>query len=191
MRRLLLVLPFVLGACGDGSTLPSAPGAQAASAGAAHLNVANASSCTIYDKTYQRGFDANGYNQCADQFNGTGSSWCVAGGQAADCMGIYSLDKLEMKWNDAWDACNQFGTATQCAGAWLDNEWNGQFPGGSGQVWHYKIVWSAACTAGIPLTDGGYCVWGAYEVLMDQGIDPTQGPGHIWFALAKPNGYGG
>gem|GEM_PF-5405310 len=31
---------------------------------------------------------------------------------------------------------------------------------------------------------------GQSEVIMDQGIDPKIGPGHLWFALAKPNGFG-
>ena len=37
---------------------------------------------------------------------------------------------------------------------------------------------------------GGYSIWGNYEVIMDQGIDPSIGPGHFWFAQATPNGYG-
>src|SRR3954447_23462185 len=55
------------------------------------------------------GYDQYGYNTTARSFNGTGSSWCVAGGQAANCVGVYSTDKLVMKWNAAWDACNDAG----------------------------------------------------------------------------------
>jgi len=139
------------------------------------------------------GFDQYGYNNDARIFNGTGSSWCVAGGQAADCLGIYSADKLVMKWNAAWDACNAAGNAdaSVCAGAWTDNEWNGQ-DGGSGQVWHYKIIWVGSAGASSPYwLQGGYSVWSNYEVIMDQGTDPNVGPGHLWFARATPNGYGG
>ena len=62
---------------------------------------------------------------------------------------------------------------------------------GSGSVWHYKFVWIGACGADYtPLPDGGYCIWGYYEALQDQGKDPSYGPGHFWFAHAKPGGYG-
>jgi len=189
MKRILLVLPFVLAACDSGLTGPSTKLVPTA----ASLSVSSAT-CTLADgTTASYGFDENGYNYCARIFNGTGSSWCVAGHQDPGCLGIYSLDKLVMKWNAAWDACNAAGTGTAdaCAGAWTDNEWNGNIAGGSGEVWHYKIQWSAVCAAGGTLTDGGYCVWGSYEVLMDQGIDPILlGPGHFWYAHAIPNGYG-
>ena len=139
-----------------------------------------------------RGYDQYGYTTTARSFNGTGSRWCLAGGQAADCMGAYSADKLVMKWNAAWDACNDAGNfnAAACTGARLDNEWNGNTKGGSGSVWHYKFVWVGACNDGTYFADGGYCIWGAYETLMDQGKDPSYGPGHFWFAHAAPGGYG-
>jgi len=57
-------------------------------------------------------------------------------------------------------------------------------------VWHYKIKWVGACAEGASLPDGGYCIWGQFEVVMDQGIDPNLGPGHQVLALARPNGYG-
>jgi hypothetical protein len=143
------------------------------------------------------GFDANGYNYQARIFVGTGASWCLAGGGLADCgLGIYAPDKLVMKWNAAWDACNATATnddPTVCAGAWTDNEWNGNVPGGSDAVWHYKIIWvgSAAENSAYWLP-GGYSVWGNYEVIMDQGLDPNlyPGQGHFWGAHAIPNGYG-
>lgn len=138
------------------------------------------------------GYDQYGYNNTARNFNGTGSSWCLAGGQAADCLGIYSADKLVMKWNAAWDACNAAGNddATACAGAWTDNQWNGR-NGGSGQIWHYKIIWvGSAGSASSYWLSGGYSVWGNYEVIMDQGQDPNVGAGHMWFTRATPNGYG-
>jgi hypothetical protein len=202
VKRILVILPFLLAACGEGATAPVAP---ATTASAAHFDLTQPGSCTIYGQTYQRGFDANGYNQCADNFNGTGASWCIAGNEGSQVnteacingLGVYAPDKLVMKWNDAWDACNNYwkthvGTEeAACAGAWEDNEWNGRFPGGSGEAWHYKIVWIGSCVDGTTLPDGGYCIWGAYETVMDQGIDPNVGPGHIWNALAKPNGYGG
>ena len=135
-------------------------------------------------------FDQYGYNRTARIFNGTGASWCLAGSQAADCMGIYSPDKLVMKWTADWDRGNEEIWANPpYAGAWIDNEWNGK-NGGSGSVWHYKIKWYGPCTDGDTLPGGSYCVWGQFEVLMDQGMDPSFGPGHIWFSKAIPNGYG-
>ena len=138
------------------------------------------------------GFDQYGYNRKARIFNGLASGWCLERGAPANCMGAYSNDKLLMKWNAEWDRGNAEGwTDSDGYSAWIDNEWNGAFSGGSGAVWHYKIKWIGTCGAdGTPLPDGGYCIWGQFEVLMDQGKDPSYGPGHIWFAKAIPNGYG-
>ena len=131
------------------------------------------------------GFDEFGYNDTARIFNGTGMSWCMGKvGDQAWCdsyLGDYSNDKLVMKWNAAWDACNAEYTPANCAGAWTDNEWNGQVPGGSGEIWHYKIVWQC--------TDQGAdsCIWGDYEILMSQGTAANE---HFWDTHAIPNGYG-
>ena len=134
------------------------------------------------------GFDEFGYNRTARNFVGTGSSWCLARGADADCLGIYSPDKLEMKWNAEWDRGNDENWAYPPYNAWENNEWNGKVNGGSGEVWHYKIKWIGACGAdGTPLADGGYCLWGQFEVLMDQG---TANGEHIWLTKATPNGYG-
>lgn len=137
------------------------------------------------------GFDQYGYNRKARIFNGPASGWCLQRGAPADCMGVYSNDRLVMKWNAEWDRGNaERWTDPQGYDAWEDNEWNGEFPGGSGAVWHYKIRWSSVCANGGTPADGGYCIWGQFETLMDQGKDPSYGPGHIWFAKAVPNGYG-
>jgi hypothetical protein len=139
------------------------------------------------------GYDQYGYNRTARSFNGTGSSWCVAGGQAANCMGAYSADKLVMKWNAEWDRGNaENWSKPPYTGAWNDNEWNGKgVVAGSGAVWHYKTKWIGECGADYtPLADGGYCIWGQFEAVMDQGVDPNIGPGHTWYAKATPNGYG-
>jgi hypothetical protein len=141
------------------------------------------------------GFNEYGYNYKARIFNGTAMGWCLARGWTeAQCeayFGVYVNDKLVMKWNAEWDRGNAENWAYPPYGAWENNEWNGAFPGGSGAVWHYKIKWVGPCGADYtPLPDGGYCIWGQFDVIQDQGIDPNIGPGHIWFALAKPNGYG-
>jgi hypothetical protein len=139
------------------------------------------------------GFDQYGYNDSARIFNGPADG--LDGNLDGTVYGdpTYAKDKLTMKWNAAWDACNDAGNLDPdaCSGAWLNNEWNGKVKGGSNTVWHYKIVWIGPCGVdGTPTGDGGYCLWGAYEVLQDKGTDPSVGPGTIWYAHAKPNGYG-
>jgi hypothetical protein len=137
------------------------------------------------------GFDEYGYNDTARIFSGTGSSWCLAKGQPADCMGINSPDKLVMKWNAEWDRGNAENWSNPPYAAWENNEWNGMVEGGSGTVWHYKIVWVGPCGAdSTPLDNGGYCIWGQFETIMDQGVDPNSDPIHTWVAHANPAGYG-
>lgn len=140
------------------------------------------------------GFDEFGYNDTAGIFVGPadGVDNVLDGKVWGDST--YANDLLVMKWNKAWDACNDAGNDDPdvCTGAWTDNEWNGMAPNGSGSVWHYKIIWvGPENVAGSFWVEGGYRVWGNYEVLMDQGLDPNFGPGHLWFAHAVPNGYGG
>ena len=142
------------------------------------------------------GFDQYGYNDRARIFNGLADG--VDGTLDGKVWGsaAYAKDRLVMKWNAAWDACNAAGNndASACAGAWTDNEWNGAGAGGSGEVWHYKIIWVGADGSASPYWKrGGYLVWGNYEVLMDQGVTlPADGSSavHYWFAKATPNGYG-
>ena len=138
------------------------------------------------------GFDQYGYNDTARLFNGTGSSWCLAKSLPTNCLGIYSPDKLVMKWNAEWDRGNAEGwTDPNGYDAWENNEWNGMVKGGSGAVWHYKIVWVGDYTVDSSLIpEGGYGIWGQFAVIMDQGKDPSFGPGHIWFTHANPTGYG-
>lgn len=137
------------------------------------------------------GFDEFGYNYSARIFNGTGENWSLAKGLPADYLGIYSKDKIVMKWNAEWDRGNDEGWSNFPYSAWTDNEWNGKAAEGSGAVWHYKIVWVGDYTADPSLIpDGAYGIWGQFAVIMDQGTDPNIGPGHIWFAHGIPTGYG-
>jgi len=140
----------------------------------------------------ERGFDEFGYNRTARIFNGTGLGWCQGkfGWTEAQCrayLGTSTDDKLVMKWNAEWDRGNADGWNKPPYNAWLDNQWNGM-KDGSQSVWHYKIVWVGPCGAdNTPLSGGGYCLWGQFKVLMDQGKDVS---GHFWFAHANPTGYG-
>jgi len=136
------------------------------------------------------GFDVFGYHETARIFNGTGMSWSLAKGLPADYQGIYSNDKLIMKWNAEWDRGNAEGWSKPPYNAWIDNQWNGRFKGGSGSVWHYKIVWSDKCAADETPENGGYCLWGQFEAIMDHGQDPSFGPGHMFFSHGNPTGYG-
>lgn len=137
------------------------------------------------------GFNQFGYNYQARVFNGTGESWSLSKGLPSDYLGVYAKDKLVMKWNAEWDRGNLEGWTDPPYDAWENNEWNGKVTGGSGAVWHYKIVWDKGCAKNnIPSTTGSYCIWGQFATIMDQGTDPNYGPGHLWFAKAKPAGYG-
>ncbi len=135
------------------------------------------------------GFDQYGYNYNARLFEGKadGVDRNLDGTVWGDAT--YAKDHLVMKWSKAWDDA-RFNGGAWTTDAWTDNEWNGKVKGGSGAVWHYKIQWVGTCTDGEYFDDGGYCVWGEFEVLMDQGSDPNLGDGHMWFAHAKSNGYG-
>lgn len=138
------------------------------------------------------GFDQYGYNYTARVFSGPadGVDRVLDGAVWGDPT--YANDYLVMKWNAQWDNCNDSGNndAASCLGAWTDNEWNGAVPGGSGDVWHYKIIWVGSDADASPYwAPGGYSVWGNYEVIMDQGVLDGS---HVWSTdgLATPNGYG-
>ena len=142
-----------------------------------------------------KGFDDAGYNRTARIFNGTGWDWCMDKvGSESWCENYlvpYANDKIVMKWNSEWDRGNAVNWEYPPYDAWENNEWNGMFPEGSGAVWHYKFVWVGSCGANYtPLDNGGYCIWEQFAVLMDQGVDPSSGPAHTWFAHGIPTGYG-
>ena len=132
------------------------------------------------------GFDQYGYNYGARVFVGPadGVDRHLDGTVWGDLT--YANDHLVMKWSKAWDDA-RFGTAPWTTDAWLNNEWNGNVPGGSGWTEIVKIVWVGDCS-GPNFRPGGYCVWGAFEAIMDQGVDPTHS--HVWYAHATPTGYG-
>ncbi len=139
------------------------------------------------------GYDQYGYNDKARIFQGP------ADGVDRNLDGMvwgdptYAKDTLVMKWNSQWDACNDAGNNSEaaCAGAWINNEWNGAKAGGSGETWHYKIIWVGPQGVNSPRwQDGGEPVWGSYEILMDQGVTRDGGPVHTVYAKSTPNGYG-
>lgn len=144
------------------------------------------------DKPSDVGFDDAGYNTNANLFNGTVMSWCMDKiGNQSYCdtyYGTWGNDQLIMKWNNEWNRGNAEGWSNPPYKAWLSNEYNGAYPGGSGEVWHYKIVWIGDYTADPSLIpDGGYGIWGQFAVIMDQG---TADGVHFWFAHGMPTGYG-
>lgn len=134
------------------------------------------------------GFNDFGYNYDARIFNGSadGVDKVLDGNVWGDPT--YANDHLTMKWNTAWDNCNADRSPENCKGAWTSNEWNGKVKDGSGEVWHYKIVWIGNYTANPELVpEGAYGIWGEYAVIMDQGNGAS---GHIWYAHGSPTGYG-
>ncbi len=136
------------------------------------------------------GFDQFGYNYNARIFVGKADGVDrVLDGLVWEDQ-TYANDQLVMKWNEAWDLCNDYGNddITYCLGAWTSNEWNGMMPDGTQSVWHYKIIWVGSAGEASPYwLPGGYLIWGNYETIMDQGVDSS---GHQVYAHATPNGYG-
>jgi len=181
MKRVFLVLPFVLAACAGDVTEPR----EAFVKSGASLSARDGACAS-------NGFDQLGYNRCARIFNG------VADGSDKNLDGTvwgnptYAADRLVMKWNAEWDRGVAEGWNHPPYAAWETNEWNGVVPGGSGEVWHYKIKWIGSCGDDGTLTaSGGYCYWGQFDVLLDQGFDIRAGDGLVRFAHSKPNGFGG
>lgn len=137
------------------------------------------------------GFNQYGYNYGARIFSGPadGVDKNLDGKVWGDPA--YAKDHLVMKWNAAWNACNANGynNPTYCAGAWVTNQWNGMTPDGSQWTGHIKIIWVGSAGTSSPYwVDGGYLIWGNYEVIFDQGM----APGHVRYvwAFATPNGLG-
>lgn len=143
---------------------------------------------TIQNDDVAGKFDDLGYNRTARIFNGPadGVDGTLDGAVWGDAT--YASDHLKMKWNSEWDRGNAEGWANGPYAAWIDNTWNGKFPGGSGDEWLYRIKWIGLCGAdGTPTGDGGYCIWGQFEVIFDGGTILNQ---HFWFAHATPAGFG-
>lgn len=137
------------------------------------------------------GFNQYGYNYSARIFSGPadGVDKVLDGKVWGDPT--YATDHLVMKWNAAWTACNANGynDPKYCAGAWVTNAWNGNIPGGSGWSEHIKIIWvGSAAENSSYWVDGGYSVWGNYEVISDRAMDPNHVK-YIW-AAGSPNGLG-
>ncbi len=152
----------------------------------------------------------SGYNWKAKVFVGTGMQYCqqrysptITKDACEAKIGEDADDHLVMKWSRAWhmaifgpdnirggpdilswsDAVDQYGSA------WVNNQWNGMFPGGSGESYHSRIVWvGTPCDDTNPnWRDGGYCIWGQMEVIHKQGKDSSE---HWWAAHGIPSGYG-
>jgi hypothetical protein len=133
------------------------------------------------------GFDEFGYNYQARIFVGLadGVDRVLDGKVWGDPT--YANDRVVMKWSKAWDDA-RFHGAPWTPDAYEDNEWNGAVPDGSGEVWHYKIVWVGSELENSPYwREGGYPIWGQFEVIMDQG---TADGVHEFLAKTMPNGYG-
>ena len=132
------------------------------------------------------GADEFGYNYRAMVFNGPadGVDRNLDGTVWGDST--YGRDRLVMKWSKAWDEARFNGAGWNC-NAWENNEWNGKVPGGSGEVWHYKIKWVGSELESSPCwSAGGYPIWGEFEVVMSQGSVANK---HFWDAHAVPTGY--
>lgn len=132
------------------------------------------------------GFDQYGYNYQARLFNGLADGVDRVLDDAVWGDPTYANDHLVMKWSKGWDDA-RFNDADWGPDAWETNEWNGMVPDGSGEVWHYKIIWVGSGESDY-WRDGGYPIWGQFEVIMDQGVADGE---HVWGVLVKPCGFGG
>lgn len=131
------------------------------------------------------GFDEFGYNYNARIFVGPadGVDRNLDGTVWGDPT--YANDQLVMKWSKAWDDA-RFRGAEWTRDAWCTNHWNGNVPGGSGEVWHYMIVWVGPELEESPYwVEGGYPIWGQFEVIFSHGTSPD---GHFWEVHAVPTG---
>lgn len=134
------------------------------------------------------GFDEYGYNYQAMIFVGPADGVDRVLDEKVWGDPTYANDHLVMKWSKGWDDA-RFHGAPWTREAWLTNEWNGRVPGGSGEVWHYKIIWVGPELEDSPYwREGGYPIWGQFEVIMDQGSWSDRF--HEWFTRAIPNGFG-
>lgn len=190
--RLMMLLPVaILAACTNETTAPKAEQAVVSSNLAA-LKGGN-SGCPVpiggVLTSVNVGFDANGYNRCAHIFNGTFAGYCAARSAPATCGGVEGSSKLVMKWNEEWDRGNATGWAAGPYDAWLDNEAKGTYLNGTPYSEHFKTKWDAGCAAsGTVSTNGNPCIWGPFEILMDQGKEDGA---HLWWVKsAGPAGYG-
>jgi len=139
-------------------------------------------------KPADKGFDEFGYNYNARIFVGPadGVDRSLDGKVWGDPT--YANDRLVMKWSKAWDDA-RFNGAEWSPEAWCSNEWNGMVPGGSQEIWHYKIIWVGPELEDSPYwREGGYAVWGQFEVILSQGVVDGE---HIWETHTTPSGYGG
>lgn len=135
-----------------------------------------------------KGFDELGYNRSARIFEGAADGVDGTLDGKTYNLALYANDHLKMKWNAEWDRGNEEGWNNPPYEAWIDNNWNGQVPNGSGEVWQYRIKWVGSCGAtGTPLPDGGYCIWGQFDVVLSQGTVLNE---HFWDAHAVPAGFG-
>lgn len=138
-------------------------------------------------KNSDNGFNQYGYNYTARTFNGPadGVDKNLDGTVWGDPT--YANDHLKMTWSKAWDDA-RFNGAPWGPDAWEDNQWNGSLKGGSGENWHYKIVWVGPELQNSPYwRDGGEAVWGQFEIITSQGKVDHQ---HMVEIKANPAGYG-
>ena len=137
------------------------------------------------------GFDESGYNSTAHIFIGTYGEWCTEKiGDEDYCQATYGDwwdDKLIMKWNAEWDLGNAENWTGDDYDARLSNLGNGRLPGGSGEMYHAKIVWVGPCSEGAELENGGYCIWGEFAVIMEKSHLDGE---NRWWAHGIPTGFG-
>jgi len=118
--------------------------------------------------TAQSAFDDYGYNHDAMIFVGTGDSWDRSLDGTYEGDPTYANDRLTVRWNEEWarGMQEQWTDPDGYTGAWLSNQWNGNVPGGSGELASYKFSWVGDCAAGEAIEGAGTCMRDQFAVIV-------------------------
>ena len=125
--------------------------------------------------TAQTALDDYGYNHAAKNILGTGDSWDRTLDGTYEGDPTYANDRLTVRWNAEWarGMQEQWSDPDGYAGAWLSNQWNGNTPGGSGELASYKFSWVGDCTVGEAIAGAGTCTRDQFAVIVDSNEHET------------------
>jgi hypothetical protein len=113
-------------------------------------------------------FDKFGHNYTARIFVGKADGADRGIDRAFWGNAVCTNDLLIMKWA-RYRMVHYLMVQTGLPDAWVDNEWNGSVPDGSGEVLHYKIICVGSELGNSSnRKEGGHSIRGQFEVIIDQ-----------------------